>query len=119
MLIFEVLCLSLYHSGAMDCLRIHFEIYELAKDEYGIIIIIANPNARSGRGIFSGNIEGLIGMDGKINPNAKLGYSDGQYYYTPDDWTDGTISSQMRQEYNLSVSGGTDRLTIPRNITDR
>ena len=27
--------------------------------------------------------EGLIGMDGKINPNAKLGYSDGQYYYTP------------------------------------
>ena len=54
--------------------------------------------------------EGLIGMDGKINPNAKLGYSDGQYYYTPDDWTDGTISSQMRQEYNLSVSGGTDRL---------
>ena len=46
--------------------------------------------------------EGLIGMDGKINPNAKLGYSDGQYYYTPDDWTDGTISSQMRQEYNLN-----------------
>ncbi|MEL5896364.1 SusC/RagA family TonB-linked outer membrane protein [Bacteroides sp. GD17] len=54
--------------------------------------------------------EGLIGMDGKINPNAKLGYSDGQYYYTPDDWTKGTISSQLRQEYNLSVSGGTDRL---------
>ena len=54
--------------------------------------------------------EGLIGMDGKINPNAVLGYSDGQYYYTPDDWTKGTISSQMRQEYNLSVSGGSDRL---------
>lgn len=54
--------------------------------------------------------EGLIGTNGKINPNAKLGYSDGQYYYTPDDWTEGTISSQMRQEYNLSVTGGTDRL---------
>lgn len=54
--------------------------------------------------------EGLIGMDGKINPNATLGYSDGQYYYTPDDWTKGTVSNQMRQEYNMSVSGGTDRL---------
>lgn len=54
--------------------------------------------------------ESLIGVDGRINPNATLGYSDGQYYYTPDDWTKGTISSQMRQEYNLSVSGGTDRL---------
>jgi TonB-linked SusC/RagA family outer membrane protein len=56
------------------------------------------------------NGEGLIGTDGKINPNAKLGYSDGQYYYTPDDWEKGTISSQMRQEYNMSVSGGSDRL---------
>ncbi len=49
--------------------------------------------------------EGLIGTDGKINPNAQLGYSDGQYYYTPDDWTAGQIDSQMRQEYNVSVSG--------------
>jgi TonB-linked SusC/RagA family outer membrane protein len=56
------------------------------------------------------NGEGLIGKDGKINPNATLGYSDGQYYYTPDDWEKGTISSQLRQEYNMSVSGGTDRL---------
>jgi TonB-linked SusC/RagA family outer membrane protein len=54
--------------------------------------------------------ESLIGTDGKINPNATLGYSDGQYYYTPDNWEKGSISSQLRQEYNLSVSGGTDRL---------
>lgn len=54
--------------------------------------------------------EGLIGVDGKINPNAQLGYSDGQYYYTPDDWSKGTMSSQMRQEYNMSVAGGTERL---------
>jgi TonB-linked outer membrane protein, SusC/RagA family/TonB-dependent outer membrane receptor, SusC/RagA subfamily, signature region len=54
--------------------------------------------------------EGLIGMDGKINPNAKLGYSDGQYYYTPDDWTKGTIDNQTRQEYNLGISGSTDKM---------
>ena len=54
--------------------------------------------------------DGLIGANGKVNPLAKLGYSDGNYFYTPDDWAAGTISSQMRQEYNLGVSGGTDRI---------
>lgn len=54
--------------------------------------------------------EGLIGVNGKINPNATLGYSDGKYYYTPDNWEDETIESQMRQEYNLSVNGGNDKL---------
>lgn len=54
--------------------------------------------------------EGLVGMDGKINPNATLGYSDGTNYYTPDDWSKHTVESQMRQEYNLSVTGGSDRI---------
>ncbi len=54
--------------------------------------------------------ENLIGLNGKINPNATLGYSDGQYYYTPDNWEDETIESQMRQEYNLSITGGNDKL---------
>ncbi len=54
--------------------------------------------------------EYLVGRNGKINPNAKLGYSDGQYFYTPDDWTDYTINNGLRQEYNLSVAGGTDKL---------
>lgn len=51
----------------------------------------------------------LIGTNGKINPNARRGYSDGQYYYTPDDWAEGTFRNGLRQEYNLSISGGTDR----------
>ena len=55
--------------------------------------------------------DGLIGLDGKVNPLATLGYSDGKYYYTPDDWAAGTISSQTREEYNLAVSGGTDRIS--------
>ena len=54
---------------------------------------------------------GLIGLDGKVDPLATLGYKQGEYYYTPDDWTAGTINSQMRQEYNLGVSGGTDRIS--------
>ena len=54
--------------------------------------------------------DGLIGVNGKVNPLATLGYSDGTNYITPDDWAAGTISSQMRQEYNLGVSGGTDRI---------
>ena len=54
--------------------------------------------------------EGLIGMDGKVNPNAVLGYSDGKYYFTPDNWDKEMIGSEMRQEYNMSVAGGSDRI---------
>lgn len=54
--------------------------------------------------------EYLVGRNGKINPNATLGYSDGTYYYTPDDWTDNTMRNGFRQEYNVSVSGGNDKI---------
>ena len=53
--------------------------------------------------------EYLIGTNGKLNPNAKLGYSDGTYYYTPDDWEDQTFDTKLRQEYNVSISGADDR----------
>ncbi|MRT91412.1 TonB-dependent receptor [Ancylomarina sp. 16SWW S1-10-2] len=55
--------------------------------------------------------EGLMGTDGKLNPNATLGYSDGDYYYTPDDWEDEMFENQTRQDYNLSISGGNDKST--------
>lgn len=48
----------------------------------------------------------LIGRNFKLNPHAKLGYSDGTYYYTPDNWEDETLKNSSRQEYNLSVLGG-------------
>ncbi|MGM9763638.1 MAG: SusC/RagA family TonB-linked outer membrane protein [Candidatus Cryptobacteroides sp.] len=47
----------------------------------------------------------LIGTNFKINPNAKLGYDDGEYYYTPDNWYDEAFHDSFRHEYNLSVSG--------------
>ena len=55
--------------------------------------------------------ESMIGMDGKLNPNATLGYSDGTYYYKPDDWYDELFNSgNLRQEYNVNISGATDKL---------
>jgi TonB-linked SusC/RagA family outer membrane protein len=51
--------------------------------------------------------ERLIGTNFKLNPNAKLGYAQGDYYYTPDNWEKETFKTDnLRQEYNLSVQGG-------------
>ncbi|MDO4160806.1 MAG: TonB-dependent receptor [Prevotellaceae bacterium] len=55
--------------------------------------------------------EKLIGTNFKLNPNATLGRVDGDSYYIPDDWYDETFHSSFRQEYNVSVSGASDRLT--------
>lgn len=55
----------------------------------------------------------LIGSNGQLNPNATLGYTDRYgYYYTPDNWADEMFSNNLRQEYNLNVSGGNDRSTF-------
>lgn len=54
--------------------------------------------------------EKFIGEDFKMNPKATLGYSDGEYFYIPDNWYSDTFHSSFRQEYNLSVSGSRDRL---------
>lgn len=54
----------------------------------------------------------LIGSNGKLNPNATLGYSDGDYYYTPDDWYDILFDrGNVRQEYNVSISGASEKMT--------
>ena len=55
--------------------------------------------------------EKFIGTNFKLNPNAKLGYSDGEYYYTPDDWYNEAFHNSFRQEYNVSVSGAKDKLS--------
>lgn len=56
--------------------------------------------------------EMVIGMDGKLNPNAVLGYSDGEYYYIPDNWEDESFVNNMRQEYNVSISTSSDKLNF-------
>lgn len=56
--------------------------------------------------------EHLFMPDGKMNPNATLGYYDRtrNFGLYPDDWKKGTYHNGFRQEYNLSVSGGNDRM---------
>lgn len=61
--------------------------------------------------------EGLIGYNGKLNPNATLGRvvtgEDGkQYMMRPDDWLDETYKTGFRQDYSLSLKGGTDKLSM-------
>lgn len=61
----------------------------------------------------------LIGQDGKLNPNAKLGRSytakvggeDQTFYLLPDDWTNAAYRPALRQEYNLGIRGGSDKMT--------
>lgn len=52
----------------------------------------------------------MIGTNFKLNPNAKMGYTDGNYYYTADNWYDETFHDATRQEYNLNISGSSDRI---------
>ncbi|MBQ3623785.1 MAG: TonB-dependent receptor [Prevotella sp.] len=58
--------------------------------------------------------EMLIGMNGKINPNATIGRSylaeTGEtFYMQPDDWTKLAYSNALRQEYNVSANAANER----------
>ncbi|MDE5622067.1 MAG: SusC/RagA family TonB-linked outer membrane protein, partial [Alistipes sp.] len=58
--------------------------------------------------------QNLIGTNGKLNPLATEGrvvdYNGKQYMLMPDNWLDEIYkSSSFRQEYNVNVSGATDR----------
>ena len=59
--------------------------------------------------------QNLIGENGRLNPRAKQGRlvtdaNGQQFYLQPDNWLDEIYkSSSFRQEYNVSVSGATDR----------
>lgn len=45
----------------------------------------------------------LVGVDGKLNPNATLLYSGGTLH-------DSLVSARFRQQYNVSASGGSDKM---------
>ena len=57
--------------------------------------------------------ERLIGTNGKLNPNATPGFVNANgYTLLADNWYNELFNSNnLRQEYNLSVSGSTDKLT--------
>ena len=58
----------------------------------------------------------LIGENGKLNPQATLGnivnYNGQDYLIRPDDWREEGLRNGLRQEYNLSVNGGTDKFAF-------
>lgn len=76
------------------------------------------PTSSGGLGYIVYNVpegESLIGINGKLNPNATMGRT----YYTnsnpegfmlmPDDWVDAAYRTSIRQEYNISANGGNER----------
>ncbi|MCF0176854.1 MAG: TonB-dependent receptor [Bacteroidales bacterium] len=60
--------------------------------------------------------ETIIGLNGKLNPNAVLGrnvvYDGVEYHVTPDDWTKEAYRTSLRQEYNVSAASSADRLSF-------
>jgi len=63
----------------------------------------------------------LIGENGKLNPYATLGntitYKGQSYLVTPDDWLKEAYKNGLRQEYNVSVSAGTDKSSFYASVS--
>ena len=73
--------------------------------------ITTNSNGGSGYQVYQvPEGEYLFGTDGKLNPNATLGYKDEatNRYYTPDNWEKEMFKPTLRQEYNATISGSND-----------
>lgn len=51
----------------------------------------------------------LIGLNGKLNPNATLGNLVGDNYLYPDNWAGEAFNNSLRQEYNINISGATEK----------
>ena len=63
----------------------------------------------------------LIGSNGKLNPNATLGnvvsYGGQDYLMLPDNWMDEVYNHGLRQEYNVSVSAGSDKSSFYASVS--
>lgn len=80
--------------------------------QYANKMLVTNTNGGSGYQVYTvPEGEYQIGIDGKLNPNATLGYKDvaNNRYYIPDNWEKETFKQTLRQEYNISISGSSDR----------
>ena len=55
--------------------------------------------------------QSLVNENGRLNPEATLGYAQGGNYFMPDNWFDEVFNtSNLRQEYNVNVSGANERM---------
>lgn len=110
----------------------HYELWYAGLANYGMdklgmnaveANLFANNNLTASNGYGLGyNIysvpagELMIGLNGKLNPNATLGnvitYNDKQYMLYGDNWSDAIYRNGLRQEYNITASNSTDRSTF-------
>ena len=63
----------------------------------------------------------LIGTNGKLNPNATLGnivsYNGQDYMIRPDNWLDEAYKNGLRQEYNVSISSGSNKSSFYSSVS--
>lgn len=90
-----------------------------AEAHYKAASQVAGPASENGTGYNVFTVpegEFLIGSNGKINPRATLGrvvdYDGQKYLLYPDNWLDNVYKNSVRQEYNASVSGSTERASF-------
>ncbi len=86
------------------------KFWEGIKNQYDAARANANLIPMLGYQVYSVPAGETLMVDGKLNPNATPGYAANNRYYLADDWTDAAYNNAMRQEYNASVSGATDKM---------
>lgn len=84
-----------------------------AAHTYALSTITSKSNGGLGYKVYNVPTgEDFILKGGKINPNATLGYTEGNFYYTPDNWYDEMFDNgNLRQEYNISISGASEKIS--------
>ena len=87
-----------------------------SKNPYLDAVLGLTANGTGGLGYNVYNVPAgqyLIGTNGKLNPAATLGnvvsYKGKEYMLYPDNWMDEAYRTSFRQEYNVSISGASQR----------
>ena len=124
-----------YYEAYYSALRNYYERPDPTKDTAGNIILtpgltpseahlkalqtMTGSTSAGGLGYIVYNVpagQSLIGTNGKLNPNATLGnivsYNDELYMLYPDRWIEEAYRNSLRQEYNVSVSGSSDKISM-------
>lgn len=100
---YETFWQSLYHNFIYDYGLPEATAATIASGHPGAGLI-----ARLGYNIYNVPNNEVVLTNGKINPNASLKYKDGDW----NDWAKLLYEPRIRQEYNLSVSKGTEKSKI-------
>ncbi len=101
------------HYRALYNSRAHAGYNATQAHEYASANLIDVSNGGLGYQVYTVPVgQTLVGTNFKLNPNATLGYNDGEFYYTPDDWYQEVFGhGNLRQEYNATVSGTINRMS--------